>query len=323
MLPNFDYVRPGSAKDAIKHLSSAGARIHAGGTDLLNCLRDGVYGADKVVSLSKLPGLKGINGSGGGLKIGAMTTINEVATNAAIKAQYTALAQAAASVASPQLRNQGTIGGNICQRPWCWYFRGGYDCVRKGGDTCYAVGGENQYHCIFGSEGICYIVHPSDTAPALMALGASVGITGRRGKRRVSMDKFFVGPGDDAQKETILEQDEIVTEIVLPASGQGLRSSYRKVRERQAFDFALAGVALAIQMSGRKVSAASVVLSGAAPVPWRSEAAEKALIGQELNASTMATAAEAAVKGAEPMDNNAYKVPLFKGIIEEELAKLA
>ena len=323
MLPNFDYVRPGSAKDAIKHLSSAGARIHAGGTDLLNCLRDGVYGADKVVSLSKLPGLKGITGSGGGLKIGAMTTITEVATNAAIKAQYTALAQAAASVASPQLRNQGTIGGNICQRPWCWYFRGGYDCVRKGGDTCYAVGGENQYHCIFGSEGICYIVHPSDTAPALMALGASVGITGRRGKRRVSMDKFFVGPGDDAQKETILEQDEIVTEIVLPDPPQGLRSSYRKVRERQAFDFALAGVALAIQMSGSKVRAASVVLSGAAPVPWRSEAAEKALIGQELNASTMATAAEASVKGAEPMDNNAYKVPLFKGIIEEELAKLA
>jgi xanthine dehydrogenase YagS FAD-binding subunit len=323
MLPNFDYVRPGSAKDAIKHLSSAGARIHAGGTDLLNCLRDGVYGADKVVSLSKLPGLKGIKGSGRGLKIGAMTTITEVATNATIKAQYTALAQAAASVASPQLRNQGTIGGNICQRPWCWYFRGGYDCVRKGGDTCYAVGGENQYHCIFGSEDICYIVHPSDTAPALMALGASVGITGRRGERRVSMDKFFVGPGEDAQKETILEQDEIVTEIVLPAPPQGLKSCYRKVRERQAFDFALAGVALAIQMSGSKVSAASVVLSGAAPVPWRSEAAEKALIGQELDASTMATAAEAAVKGAEPMDNNAYKVPLFKGIIEEELAKLA
>jgi len=323
MLPNFDYVRPGSAKDAIKHLSSDGARIHAGGTDLLNCLRDGVYGANKVVSLSKLPGLKGITESGGGLRIGAMTTIAEVAGNGAIKARYTALAQAAATVASPQLRNQGTIGGNICQRPWCWYFRGGYECVRKGGDTCYAVGGENQYHCIFGSEGICYIVHPSDTAPALMALDASVGITGRRGSRRVAMARFFVGPGEDATRETVLQPDEIVTEIVLPAPAGGLKSSYRKVRERQAFDFALAGVALAIQMGGGKVSAASVVLSGAAPVPWRSEAVEKAILGKQLDARTIAQAAEAAVQGAEPMDNNAYKVPLFKGIIEEELAKMA
>jgi len=323
MLPNFDYVRPGSAKDAIKHLSSDGARIHAGGTDLLNCLRDGVYGANKVVSLSKLPGLKGITESGGGLRIGAMTTIAEVAGNAAVKERYPALAQAAATVASPQLRNQGTIGGNICQRPWCWYFRGGYNCIRKGGDTCYAVGGENQYHAIFGSDGICYIVHPSDTAPALMALGASVAITGRRGGRRVALDKFFVGPGEDAQRETVLQADEIVTEIVLPAPAGGLKSSYRKVRERQAFDFALAGVALALQMGGGKVSAASVVLSGAAPVPWRSEATEKALLGKRLDARTIAKAAEAAVKGAEPMDNNAYKVPLFKGIIEEELAKMA
>ncbi len=323
MLPNFDYVRPGSARDAIKHLSSEGARVHAGGTDLLNCLRDGVFSASKVVSLSKLSALKGIKESGGGLQIGAMTTIAEVGSHATIKDRYTALAQAATTVGSPQLRNQGTIGGNICQRPWCWYFRGGYDCVRKGGDTCYAVGGENQYHCIFGSEGICYIVHPSDTAPALMALGASVGITGRGGSRRVAMDKFFVGPGEDAQRETVLKPDEIVTEIALPAPAAGLKSSYRKVRERQAFDFALAGVALALQISGGKVSAASVDLSGAAPVPWRSEAAEKAILGKRLDARTISAAAEAAVKGAQPMNNNAYKVPLFKGIIEEELAKLA
>jgi xanthine dehydrogenase YagS FAD-binding subunit len=323
MLPNFDYVRPGSAREAIKHLSSDGARIHAGGTDLLNCLRDGVYGANKVVSLSKLPGLKGIKESSGGLRIGAMTTIAEVASNATIKTRYTALAQAATTVASPQLRNQGTLGGNICQRPWCWYFRGGYNCLRKGGDICYAVGGENQYHCIFGSDGICYIVHPSDTAPALIALDASVSITGKGGTRRVAMGKFFVGPGDDVQKETILKPDEIVTEIVVPAPASGLKSSYRKVRERQGFDFALAGVALAVQMGGGKVSAASVVLSGAAPVPWRSEAAEKAILGKRLDARTIGAAAEAAVKGAEPMDNNAYKVPLFKGIIEEELTKMA
>jgi len=324
MLPSFDYVRPRSVRGAIKQLSSYGAIIHAGGTDLLSCLRDGVLDVEKVVSISKLNRLKGIGQlSDGSLRIGALTTIAEVAASRIVKGRYACLAQAASEVASPQLRSQGTIGGNICQKPWCWYYRGDFDCLRKGGDTCYAENGENQYNCIFGSDGICYIVHPSDTAPALLALGASVRIAGPGGARRVSMDKFHVRPAVDVQKETVLESEEIVVEIIVPPAPEGLRSSYRKVRVRRSFDFALAGVALALQFSGSKVTGGRVVLSGAAPVPWRSREVEDVIIGKKLNARTIAQAADAAVRGAEPLGNNGYKIPLFRGIIEQQLAAIA
>ncbi len=324
MLPNFDYVRPVSLRDAIKHLSSDGARIHAGGIDLLSCLRDGVLGVEKMVSISKIKALKGIKAkSDGSLHIGALTTIAEVSENSIIKSQYSVLAQAASKVASPQLRNQVTIGGNICQKPWCWYYRGDFHCVRKGGEMCYAENGENQYHCIFGGGGICYIVHPSDPSSALVALGASVRIVGQLGSRVVPLDKFHLSPGQDAQKENVLEPGEIVAEIVIPSPPEGLRSSYRKVRVRQSFDFALAGVALALQFKDKKVTGGRVVLSGAAPVPWRSKAVEEVITGKKLDARTVAKAADAVVKGAEPLGQNGYKIPLFRGIIEEELLAIA
>ncbi len=323
MLPNFDYVAPASVQDAVKQLSSGVARVHGGGTDLLSCLRDEVFTADKVVSLSKISALKGIKAAGGGVRIGAMTPVAEVAKDSTIRAQYPGLAQAASEVASPQLRNQGTIGGNICQRPWCWYFRGGFDCTRKGGSMCYAVAGDNRYHAIFTKDGICFIVHPSDTAPALIALQAQVSIAGPGGTRKVSLEDFFVGPATDPTRETILKKGEIVTEILLPAPAQGLRSSYRKVRERQSWDFALAGVALALQMQGGKVAGGRVVLSGVAPVPWRAKEAEKAIMGKALDAGTIAQAAEAAVKGAEPLDHSAYKVAVVRGVVEEALKAMA
>jgi xanthine dehydrogenase YagS FAD-binding subunit len=324
MMPSFDYVRAGSVRDAIKHLSSYGARIHAGGTDLLNCLRDGVLDAEKVVSITKLNRLKGIGQlSDGSLRIGALTTIAEVAANRIVKGRYAGLAQAASAVASPQLRNQGTIGGNICQKPWCWYYRGDFNCLRKGGDMCSAENGENQYHSIFGSDGICYMVHPSDTASALVALEAKVRITGPGGSRTVAMEDFHVRPGVDVQKETVLEADEIVTEIVVPPAPDGLQSSYRKVRVRGSFDFALAGVALALQVSGGKVTGGRVVLSGAAPVPWRSREAEDAIAGNKLDSGTIAKATDAAVRGARALGNNGYKIALFRGIIEQELAAIA
>jgi xanthine dehydrogenase YagS FAD-binding subunit len=324
MLPSFDYVRPGSIRDAIRHLSSDGARIHAGGTDLLSCLRDRVFDAQKVVSISKLNRLKGIGQLGdGSMRIGALTTVAEVAGNRFIKKRYTCLAQAASQVASPQLRNQGTIGGNICQKPWCWYYRGDFQCLRKGGDMCYAENGENQYHCIFGSDGLCYIVHPSDTAPALVALEAKVRIAGPGRTRTVSIDEFYVRPAEDVQRETILEPDEMVTEILVPPAPEGLRSSYRKVRVRRSFDFALAGVALALQVSDGKVTDGRVVLSGAAPIPWRSRNVEGVIIGKTLDSRTIANAADAVVSGAEPLQNNGYKIPLFRGIIEEQLRAIA
>jgi xanthine dehydrogenase YagS FAD-binding subunit len=324
VMPNFAYVRPKSIKEAIQHLSSDGARIHAGGTDLLGCLRDDIFGAKKLVSLSQLKELHGIRmAKGGGLRIGALSTITEVANNKMIREHYPALARAASEVASPQLRNQGTLGGNICQKPRCWYYRGEFHCLRKGGDRCYAAQGENQYHCLFGSGGICYIVHPSDTAPVLMAYEAAVQVAGPERTRRISLEKFYVLPGEDVRRETVLKPNEIVTEILLPPPVEGLRSSYRKVRARQSWDFALAGVALALRFTGDRVGKARVVLSGAAPIPWRSKEVEEAITGRRLDAETVAKASEAAVKNAEPLEENAYKIPLFRGLIEEELLAIS
>jgi xanthine dehydrogenase YagS FAD-binding subunit len=323
MLPGFTYIHAKSVAEGVRQLTVPGARLHAGGTDLLGCLRDGVFKAEKLVSISGLKDLRGIAPvPAGGLRIGALTTHSEIVANKTINESYRALAQASAAVASPQLRNQGTIGGNLCQRPRCWYFRGDFHCLRKGGDLCYAAGGENQYHAIFGADKCC-IVHPSDTAPALIALGAKVRIAGPGGSRVVPLASFFVGPGKIVTKETILEKNDILAEIFLPTAEPGLRSSYRKVRARGAWDFALAGIALALLMRDGKVERARVVCSGVAPVPWRSEAVERAITGKALTSDVVAAAAEAGVRGAEPLEKNGYKVPLLHGIITEALLALA
>jgi len=318
MLANFSYIRPKTLKEASKQLASEGARLHAGGTDLLGCLRDHVFEINKMVSISGLKELKGIKKTDeGGIRIGALTTISEVSEHPVVHSQYRALAQAAREVASPQLRAQGTIGGNICQKPRCWYYRGDFHCLRKGGTKCFAVTGENQYHCIFGG-GPCFIVHPSDTATALVALKASVHIAGAKGTRTVAVEKFYVLPRVDVLRETVLEPGEIVTEILLPPA-QGTKSSYRKIRTRASWDFALAGLALAIKFNGDFVADARAVLSGAAPIPWRSRELEDSIIGHRLEESTAAGAAGAAMMSAQPLGESDYKIPLFRGMIEEEL----
>ena len=323
MLNRFAYVRPKSLDDAIKHLSSDGARVHAGGTDVLGCLRDHVFDVKKLVSLNGMKNLRGIRkSSGGAMRIGALTTITEVAGHPEIQKRYAALAQAASEVASPQLRNQGTIGGNICQKPRCWYYRGEFHCLRKGGEECFAVGGENAFHCILGGES-CYIVHPSDTAPALAAFGARVHTRGPKGKRSVLLENFHVLPEEDYRKETVLEQDEVVTEIELPPPAEGLRSSYRKVRARRSWDFALAGVALAVVFKKDQVLDARVFLSGVAPIPWRSQEVEEVIAGKRLDAEIIRRAAEAAVQKARPMEQNAHKIPILRSVIEEQLQAIA
>jgi xanthine dehydrogenase YagS FAD-binding subunit len=323
MLPDFAYVRPKSLKEALTRLNSNDSRISAGGTDLLGCLRDEVFTANRLVSISGLSELTGVKKtSDGGLRIGALTTITELSNHDLIKRDYAALARGASEVGSPQLRNQGTIGGNICQKPRCWYYRGEFYCLRKGGAMCYALGGENQFHAIFGTDGKCCITHPSDTAPALAALGAKVIIVGSEGSKKILLEDFYVSPKEDVERETILEPNEIVTEIVLPAPVGGLKSSYRKIRARRSWDFALAGVALALVFSGKTVRRAGIVLSGAAPVPWRAEEAEKALTGKALTPDVIEAASEAVIKGAEPLQHNAYKIPLFKNMLKEELGKM-
>jgi xanthine dehydrogenase YagS FAD-binding subunit len=323
MIPSFSYIRARSVDEAVRYLSLDSARAHAGGTDLLGCLRERIFEVTTVVSIAGLKELTGIvETPAGGLRIGSLTTIADVARHPVIESKYRALSMAAAEVASPQLRHQGTIGGNLCQKPRCWYYRGEFDCLRKGGDQCYAVGGENAYHCIFGGEN-CFIVHPSDTAPSLIALQASVTIAGPNGRRSVAVENFHMPPSEDYMRETVLEPAEIVTEIVLPPPAEGLRSSYRKVRARRTWDFALAGVALAVVFRGEQAADCRVVLSGAAPVPWRSTEVEEIIKGGRLDRDRVAQAAEAAVKNAEPMEQNEYKIPLFRGLIEQQLMAIA
>jgi len=323
MIPSFSYIRARTVDEAVRYLSLDGVRVHAGGTDLLGCLRERIFDVTTVVSIAGLKELTGIGETpAGGIRIGSLTTIAEVARNPVIRSKYRALSMAAAEVASPQLRHQGTIGGNLCQKPCCWYYRGEFHCLRKGGDQCFAVEGENAYHCIFGGDN-CFIVHPSDTAPALIALQASVTIVGPNGRRSMPVENFHMLPSEDYTRETALAPAEIVTEIVLPPPAEGLRSSYRKVRARRAWDFALAGVALAIVFTGDQAADCRVVLSGAAPVPWRSTEAEEVIKGGRLDRVRVVTAAEAAVKNAEPMEQNEYKIPLFRGLMEQQLMAIA
>ncbi len=323
MLSQFSYQRAATIKEAVDSSSRPESRILAGGTDLLGCLRDGVVQANRLVSINGLAALKGIRQrQGSGLRIGALTTLTEIAEHRQVLDSYPVLAQAAASVGSPQLRNQGTLGGNLCQRPRCWYFRGDFKCRRKGGETCFAEAGDNQLHCIFGG-GKCFMVHPSDTAAALVALDAKAGITGRRGARSVPLSSFFVLPAQSLERETVLQPGEIVTEILLDPPQPGARSTYRKVRERGAFDFAVAGAAIVVAFAEGKVRSARIVLSGVAPVPWRPPDAEKELTGKALDGPSIRAAAAAAVKDAAPLADNAYKVPLVRGILEEVLAGLA
>jgi xanthine dehydrogenase YagS FAD-binding subunit len=323
MLPKFSHIRPESLREASAVLADTDSMIHGGGTDLIGCLRDRVFATGTVVSLGAIDELTGIaTTADGGFRIGAMTTIAEIAAHDGIRASHRALADAAGVVASPQLRNQGTIAGNLCQKPRCWYYRGDFHCLRKGGEMCYAVEGENQLHCIFGGD-MCYIVHPSDTAPALAALGAICRVSGSSASRSVAVEKLHMPPSVDPLRETVLEADEIITEIIIPKAATGLRSSYRKVRSRNAWDFALAGVALALVFDGDMVSEARVFLSGAAPVPWRAAGVESAIVGKPLDGPTIADAAEAAVAGAEPLSGNSYKIELFKGLVTEQLEAIA
>ena len=323
MINNFAYLKAGSISQAVKALSAEGARLHAGGTDLLGCLRDDIFQADTVVSMSTIKGLRGIAaGSGGGLTIGALTSLDEIASDATVAKRYTVLAQAAAAVGSPQIRQQGTIGGNLCQKPRCWYFRSDLQCRKKGGDTCYAMGGENQYHAVFGG-GPCFFVHPSDTAVALAVLGAELTIAGTSGNKKVKIEDFFISPKKMVTKENVLLSNEIVTEILLPPVSGTTRSMYRKVRARNAWDFALVSIAAVVDFDNDKIRSARIALGGVAGYPWRIEAAEKKLHSRKLDEDVVSEAAEAAVEGAMPLRDNRYKLDIVKGVVKESLLSLA
>ena len=329
----FEWANPTTIAEAVQLLKSASAatdvdeaaRPIAGGQDLLTTMKDYTTRPSRVVNLKNIRGLDQIQSNAKtGLTIGALVTLTQLEEHSVVRASFPGLAEAAHSVATPQIRNLGTVGGNLCQRPRCWYFRlEEVICLKKGGSECYAASGENKYHAILGG-GPSYIVHPSDLAPMLVALGASVSVVGADGKRVIPLDKFFTLPDQNIRRENVLRNDEIITQIQVPASPVAAHSTYLKFRERESMDFAMASVAAAVQLSGNKsVAQARLVLGGVAPIPWRAPEAEQFLLGKSLNAEVLAEAARLALKGAQPLEKNGYKVPLAQTLVRRALAKVA
>ncbi len=306
-----------SAAEAARLLVEDPARHRpiAGGTDLLGEIKEGTVSPEVLVSLQSARELARVEVTPEGIRLGALVTIAEIEHSAEIARDYTALAQAAASVATPQVRNVGTLGGNLCQRPRCWYYRSRlFDCRKKGGTICFAINGNNKYHAILGGHD-CFIVHPSDTAVALLALGGQAIIAGPAGTRTLPMEEFFVGPDRNMLGETALQPGEVLAQVFVPRPAPGTRSLYLKVRERQTEDFALASVALAAQVADGVVRGARVALGGVAPVPWRAREAEDALRGVLLQQLDARKVGEAAVSGARPLKDNSYKVSLTSSLV--------
>lgn len=323
-MKGFELARPTTVAQARELLSQGPDSVFkAGGIDLLDHLKEHLVEPSRVVDLKSVPGLDHISAEpDGGLKIGPLATLAKIAAHPGIRRTHPALASACAEAASPQIRNVATIGGNVLQRPRCWYYRlESYKCLKKGGEVCFAVGGENRYHVIFGG-GPSYAVHPSNAAIALVALGASFVLAGNKGERSVPAAEFFVPPAKNAQRENVLEPGELVTEIRVPAAG-GVRSAYAEMRERQAFDWPLVAVAAALELDGGLVRDARIVLGAVAPIPWRSTRAEQALVGKTLDAASAEAAAQAATVGAAPLSDNGYKVGLVQTLVRRTLLGLA
>ena len=320
----FELVRAQSLPQARELLAEKpGAVAKAGGIDLLDHLKERLVEPPRVVDLKSIPGLGRITAEpDGSLRIGPMATLAQVAAHAEIRKTHPALAQSCREAASPQIRNVATIGGNVLQRPRCWYYRlESYRCLKKGGDVCYAVGGENRYHVIFGG-GPSYAPHPSNAAVALLAYGASFVIEGDKGARTVAAGDFFILPTKDPQRENQLQPGEVLTEIRVP-SAAGWRSAYDELQERADFDWPLVSIAAAVKSDGGAVREARVVLGAVAPIPWRSTRAEQALIGKPLDDTSAIAAARAAVVGAAPMSDNGYKVGLVQTLVRRTVLSLA
>lgn len=322
---NFEYIQPKTLKEASQSLGKdwQTALPFAGGTDVLCMMKDGIVSPQKLINLKPLPELdKIVYTPGKGLTIGTLATITEIAEHPFIYEKYPVLAQAVKEIASPQLRNVSTIGGNICQRPRCWYFRGEFHCLRKGGDLCYAVDGKDKFHCIIGG-GPCFIVHPSDIAVALTALDAKVVIFSGKKSRLVPIRDFFVLPEKNVLRENILLPGEIITEIQIPEFPQDTRSGYWKFKERGAWDFAVISVAAVVQKNGSSFKSGSITLGGVAPIPWFEIEVSAKLSGLNINAENIEQLSKKALSEAEPLENNVYKVPLAQNMIKKLLVKIS
>ena len=298
------------------------AAIAGGGTDLLGMIKERIVAPDVLVNLKSIKGLDQVASANGGANVGGLITLDALSRHQLIRRNYSVLAEAAESVATPQIRNFGTLAGNVCQRPWCWYFRNGFPCFKAGGSQCFSFNGENQFHAIFGG-GPSFIVHPSDTAPALMALDAKFRIVGPSGERTLAAADFFILPKQNAARENVLADDEVLAGIELPAQRPGTRSTYHKILDREAWTHAVVSAAVVLEMDKDVCRSARIVLGGVAPMPWHVPAAERVLNGQRITPELAAKAGEAAIAGATPLRKNAYKVPLTKKVVERTVLTLA
>jgi xanthine dehydrogenase YagS FAD-binding subunit len=323
VMPAFDLLQPNSIAEARKLLEQRGrdAWVLAGGLDSFDWLKDRIKRPKTVVDLSGVEELKGIRTTSNGIEIGAMTTLTEIMQYPVIKEKYGLLAEAASVVASPQIRNQGTIGGNVSQDTRCWYYRAGWPCYRAGGNICYADApeGRNREHAILHADR-CVAVNPSDTAPALIALDAKFVIGTHNGERIVNAEDYFIGPDIDITRLHILQPGDLLTAIRIPSAWAGAKFYFEKVRDRNVWDFPLLNVASAMVMTGDKIERIRIAVNGAAARPLRLTAVENAVRGLPANAATGEMAGRLAVQGAVPLQFNAYKIPLMRNLVKRAIA---
>jgi len=317
-MQSFEYANPASLQEAVALLAPkwGQADVLAGGTDLISCMKEHLHTPKRVVNIKNIKELEGISKSADGLRIGALVTMDDLARSPDVKGEFKSLAEAAGGIPSPQIRHMGTVGGDLCQRPRCWYFRNGMGLLGMKDGKSLVPEGENQYHSIFG-DGPAYFVSASSLGPALVALNAKVKLVGPKGPREVPVASFFVVPKDEASREIALQPNEILTEIVVP-NGATHSATY-EVRQKEALDWPLAAASVAIVMKGNVVGSARVVLGHVAATPWHSAAADKALVGKAITTATAEAAAKAAVADAKPLSQNAYKVTLARTAVKRAL----
>lgn len=323
-MKNFKWAEPQTIEQAVALIAKENGKAvpMAGGTDLVAELKEGTAAPEIIIDLKAIPGLAFLNKEKEAVRIGAMTTVADLAADGSIRGDYPGLHQAAVSLATPQLRQIGTVGGNLCQRPRCWYYRDVQSvCRKKGGSQCFASRGRNKYHAIFGG-GICHIVYPSDLAPMLVALDARVVAASPRGDRTIPLAEFYALPAKNVRRENVLEGDELLREIRLPLAKKGEKSAYLKLRERGTWDFAVVSAAVKAQVSGRTIREVRIVLGGVAPIPWRLEKTEAALNGRALSEGLIREAVRIDLQEAKPLGENGYKVQLVEAAVSRALRSL-
>lgn len=319
----FEWSDPATLEDALVQLARPGALAKAGGVDLADRLAERLDAPSRLVNLRRLPGLGGVAEADGEVVLGPLVTLARLAADPLVRARLPALARAALLAATPNVRSQATLGGNLLQRPRCWYFRQeAFPCLRKGGDTCFALAGRNAYHAVLDNE-TCAIVHPSDAATALVAHRAAVEIAGPAGRRTEPLEGLFVRPGEDVTREHRLGPAELVVAIRVPAPAPSTRAAYVKIGERESADWPLATAAAVLDLEGGICRRASLVLGAAAPVPWRAREAERLLEGRRVDAGAAAEAARAALARARPLSENGYKIPVLAAAVRRALLQAA